>query len=446
MEKFLDVLQQPDISGKLREALHRVGLQENSPLDKVKTAWQQARSWLDTLTDDVAKAGSGQVTLNASGQLLSHELPDIPLSPAVAYGYAKAATHYHVAAAVDAKAKAVVDHLLGRHSVAWLSSASDGLRLLASADACRGGVVLARVDAVRIAGLGDIHAMLSAGHAPLKEIGAANGASAEDWQTGLTGPEQIVVLSSPNNLSRDDARVHRDRAVAAARAAGAKVVEVLADGVLSPELCDKFGFPDVRQCLDRGADVVVWPLHLLAGGPSGALIVGDSDLVTVVQRRAEAAGICLSGAHLVAATMALQIAPLSQDAASGTLAQLLANPENLKNRARRTAVQLIEMGEIGQAAECEIESPVGPSPWNRYQLQSWGVRLVPKNSMAELKRQIAQGEAKIGRKLQVIYEENAVLLNLRFIAPEQDHELVQALAGGGDVGDNDSSDQASDQK
>ncbi len=433
MEKFLDVLQQPDISGRVREALQRVGLHENSPLDKVKTAWQQARSWLDTLTDDGANAGSGQITLNAGGQLLSSDLPEIPLSPAVAYGYARAATHYQIAAAVDTKAKATVEHLLGRHASAWINSAADGLRILASADAC-GGVVLSRVDAVRIAGVGNIHAMLSAGHAPLREIGAANGVSPEDWQSGLTGSGQVVVLSSPNNLARDEARAHRDQAIAAARAAGAKVIEVLADGTLSAELRDKFGFPDVRQCLDQGADVVVWPLHLLAGGPSGALVVGDSELVATVQRQAEATGILLSGARLVAATLALQLAPLSQDAATGTLAQLLANPENLKSRARRIAVQLAEMGEISQATECEIESSLGPSPWNRYHLQSWGVRLVPKESIEELRRQLSQGEARMGRKLQVVYEENAVLLNLRFIAPEQDHELVQTLAGGSDIG------------
>lgn len=435
MEKFLDVLQQPDISGKLREALHRVGLQENSPLDKVKTAWQQARSWLDTLAEDGANSGSGQVILNAGGQLLSQQLPEIPLSPAVAYGFAKAATHYQLAAAVDAKAQTAVEHLLGRHAAAWLSSTSDALRLLTSTDACHGGVVLSRVDAVRVAGLGDIHAMLSAGHARLREVGAANGVSAEDWQACLTEPGQVVVLSSPNNLTRDEAVAHREQAIATARAAGAKVIEILADGVLSPELCDQFGFPDVRHCLDQGADVVVWPLHLLAGGPSGALVVGDSQLVTTVQRRAEASGVCLGGARLVAATMALQLAPLSQDAATGTLAQLLANPENLKNRARRVAVQLVELGEIGHAAECEIESVLGPSPWNRYRLQSWGVRLAPKNSMPDLKRQLAQGETKIGRKLHVVYEENALVVNLRFIPPEQDHELVQVVAGGSEPGE-----------
>lgn len=444
MEKFLEVLQQPDISGRVREALHRAGLQENSPLDKVKTAWQQARAWLDTLTDDGANSGVGQVALNASGQLLSHELAEIPLSPAVAYGYARAATNYQIAAAVDAKAKATVEHLLGRHASAWLNSVADGLRILASADACDGGggsggvLVLSRVDAVRIPGLGNIHAMLSAGHAPLREIGAANGVSVEDWQSGLTGSGQVVVLSSPNNLARDEARAHRDQAIAVARAAGAKVIEVLADGVSSTELRDKFGFPDVRQCLDQGADVVVWPLHLLAGGPSGALVVGDSELVATVQRQAEATGVLLSGARLVAATLALQLVPLNQDAATGALGQLLANPENLKNRARRIAVQLVQMGEISQATECEIESNLGPSPWNRYHLQSWGVRLAPKGPIEELRRQLAQGEAKMGRKLQVVYEENAVLLNLRFIAPEQDHELVQTLAGGSDVGATDS--------
>ena len=434
MEKFLDVLQQPDISGRVREALHRVGLQDNSPLDKAKTAWQQARSWLDTLVDGASNTASGQVTLNARGQLLSHEMPEIPLTPAVAYGFATAATHYQIAADVDAKADAAVEHLLGRHASAWLISAADALRMLASAEGCRGGVVLSRVDAVRIIGLGDVHAMLSAGAVPLREIGASNGVSAEDWQAALTGPGQIVVLSSPNSLTRDEAQVHRNQAIAAARAAGAKVVEILADGAVSPELCDTYGFPDVRQRLDQGADVVVWPLHLLAGGPSGALVVGDAELISAVRRRAEATGVLLGGARLVASTVALQRGSLSQEAATGALAQLLANPENLRNRARRTAVQLTHMGEIGQATECEIQSPLGPSPWNRYRLQSWGVRLLPKNSLEDLKRQLARGEAKLGCRLQAIYEDNAILLNLRFIAPEQDHELVQVLSGGNDVG------------
>ena len=98
-------------------------------------------------------------------------------------------------------------------------------------------------------------------------------------------------------------------------------------------------------------------------------------------------------------------------------------------------MQLVELGEIGHAAECEIESALGPSPWNRYRLQSWGVRLAPKNSMPDLKRQLAQGETKIGRKLHVVYEENALVVNLRFIPPEQDHELVQVVAGGSEPGE-----------
>lgn len=430
MEKFLDVLQQPDISGKVRDALHRVGLQDNSPLDKVKEAWQQARSWLDTLADGVSSgAGGDALTLNASGQMLSATLGEIPLAPAVAYGYAKAASHYQTAAEVSRKATSAVEHLLGRHSSAFLGSTSEALRLLASGESSRSGVVLSRVDAVRIAGLGDIHAMLAAGKHPLLETGAANGVSAQDWQQVVTGPGQCVVLSSPNNLSLADAARHRSQAVAVAHAAGAKVIEVLADGVLSAELESGYGFPDVRKCLSQGVDVIVWPLHLLLGGPRGALLVGNSELVTAAARMAEVNGVLLGGANLTAATVALQLAPLNQDAQAGAAAQLLVNPENLKNRAKRLAVQLSGIGEIGEAVECEQDSPLGPSPWNRYRLNSWGVRLRPKNSLDELLRQLAQGEARVGRTLQIGREENALLLNLRFISPEHDHELVQALAG-----------------
>ncbi len=434
MEKFLDVLQQPDISGKVREALHRVGLQDNSPLDKVKEAWQQARSWLDTLADGAAKTDGEPLTLNASGQLLTSSLREIPLAPAVAYGYAKAATHYKIAAGVNQKATTAVEHLLGRHASAWLGSTAEALRLLASGNGCRAGVVLSRVDAVHIAGLGNIHAMLSAGNHSLREIGAANGVSEADWQTGIVEPGQCVVLSSPNNLPLGDAQRHRSQAIAAAHAAGAKVVEVLADGLLNTELVSRYGFPDVRQCLTHGADVVVWPLHLLLGGPSGALVIGDAELVAPLARSAEISGLSLGGASLSAATIALQLGAvqqdaLGQDAHAGVAAQLLINPDNLKNRARRLAVQLSGMGEIAQAVECDHETHLGPSPWNRYRLQGWGVRLSPKNLLEELLRQVALGEAKIGRTLEFVHEEHAILLNLRFVPPEHDHELVQILAG-----------------
>ncbi|MEO8272320.1 MAG: hypothetical protein ABI557_21610 [Aureliella sp.] len=434
MEKFLDVLQQPDISGKVRDALHRVGLQDNSPLDKVKVAWQQARSWLDSLADGAASPSGEPLTLNASGQLLSPSLGEIPLAPAVAYGYAKAATHYQTASGLNQKAATAAQHLLGQHAFAWLGSTAEALRLLASSDGCRAGVVLSRVDAVHIAGLGNIHAMLSAGKHSLLEIGAANGVTANDWKQGLIGSEQCVVLSSPNNLSLSDAASHRHQAIEAAHRIGAKVIEVLADGVLNTELVSRYGFPDVRQCLNHGADVVVWPLQLLLGGPSGALVIGDSELVTQVTRSAESTGLLLGGANLSAATLALQLGAVQHDAMSpdtqaGTAAQLLSNPDNLKNRARRLAVQLAGVGEISEAVECDHESPLGPSPWNRYRLRSGGVRLVPKNSLDELLRQVALGESKVRRTLQIVREEHTLLLNLRFIPPEYDHELVQTLAG-----------------
>ena len=87
---------------------------------------------------DAANPSGEPLTLNASGQMLSPSLREIPLAPAVAYGYAKAATHYQTAASVNQKATTAVEHVLGRHASAGLGSTAEALRLLASGDGCRG--------------------------------------------------------------------------------------------------------------------------------------------------------------------------------------------------------------------------------------------------------------------------------------------------------------------
>ncbi len=435
MEKLFEVLQQPDISGKVREAIQRVGLHESSPLDKVSKAWHQARSWLDTLTGDQAGT-AGPTTLNASGQLLSASLAGIPLAAAVAYGFAKGATGYQSASGVLSKADAAAKPLFGNRAYAWLASPADALRCLTDADISAAGTLLSRVDAVRIAGLGDIRSMLASGGKTPTEVGAANGVTADDWANALQAGGPTVVLASPNNISHGEAGTHRSQAITAAHAHGAKVIEVLADGVLCPTLTTQYGFPDPRQSLADGVDVVILPLNLLLGAPAGALVIGDSERVTKARRAAELSGALLGGAQLIAATLALQLSAMHSETDSGAVAQLLTNPENLKNRARRLAIQLTGIGAIETAVEHESHIALGPSPWNRYQHQSWGVRLAPKvtpskEPVADMLRQLAQGEAKLGLTLQLVRQADYLLMDLRFVPPQHDHQLV-ALWGGGD--------------
>ncbi len=428
MEKLLDVLQQPDISGKVREAMHKVGLNDSSALDRVRDAWQQARGWIDSLTDSDRGLVDAQLTLNATGQLLSKTFCSVPFAPSVAYGYAKAAANCQVTSVAARNAQASVESTLGSHATLWMNSVSEAMRVLVSCDQARDGIVLSRTDAVRIAGVGDVRAMLAASSNPLIEVGAANGVTAEDWQSCLNSDRQVLVLASPNNLAHSEAASHRTQAVSAARAQGARIIELLADGVIAADPNRQMLFPVVRECLASGVDVVVLPMHVLMGGP-GVLVVGDAKLVDSARKTAETLGATLVGAGLAAATIAVQQSASGQAAESGVAAQLQINPENLKNRAHRLAVQLAGIGEIAEAAEVELTSSIGPSPWNRYQLTSFGVRLRPKNSLDDLVSHLDRSAGKRGIRLESTREADAVMLNLRFIPPEHDHEIVQVAMG-----------------
>ncbi len=432
MEKLLDVLQQPDISGKVREAMQRVGLQDTSPLDRVRDAWHQARGWLDSVSDRFSSHSENQLVLNATGRLISSGLAGVPWAPAIAHAFASAAVHYQAVATVEQNAGGIIDKVLSGHSAAWFRSVSEAMRVLGSSELSRDGVVLSRADAVRIAGVGDVRAMLAASSNPLIDIGAANGVSADEWQDSLKGTQQILVLTSPNNLSQGESASHRSQAIAAARASGTPIIELLCDGVLCQKLSAQIGLPHIRECLATGVDVVVVPLNLLLAGP-GVLVVGNAKIVSLASRAAEQIGANMTGASLLAAALAIELAGSTEEnglaAETGPAAHLLVNPENLKNRSQRLAVQLSGVGQVAEAQEVEMTSTLGPTPWNRYQLSSFGVRLRPASTLEDLIKQIERGEARQGIKLEFVRQTDALLLNLRFVLPEQDHQLVQVIAG-----------------
>jgi hypothetical protein len=137
----------------------------------------------------------------------------------------------------------------------------------------------------------------------------------------------------------------------------------------------------------------------------------------------------MRGAQLSAAIIALQLGNLSDEIETGVAGQLLANSENLKNRAQRLAIQLNDTKRISKAVEVERECALGPSPWNRFQLRNWAVRVTPRESVEQLQRELLRGDAtREGSPLPVAtaIAGTDLYVDLRFIAPEDDHEIVVA--------------------
>ncbi|MEZ6135653.1 MAG: hypothetical protein R3C53_12155 [Pirellulaceae bacterium] len=433
MEKVMEVLHQPDISSSVREALNKVGLKDANPLGQVQNAWRQARGWIESLAEQIGGSARNQATINATGCLFLPEFGGVPMSSAVALGYAKAATTFHGSAAHNAMADQVARSILGQ-PVVWIASPLATLQLLRIAAISPGGIVIARADAVRVPGLGDVRSMLTstAQGGGLVELGAANGASEADWSAAVTSSQQIVLLVSPNGLTAESATEQRKLAIAAAEKVGATVIELLADGVVDPALSERLGLPNIKHRLASGVDLVLVPTHCLLAGPSGMLVAGNEKLVAALKTNALAWGAICDGPQLVASAIALEMGG-SDKPEAGVVSQLTTNPENLKNRASRIAIQLNDSEKILSAVEVPRTCPLGATPWDRYRLDNWAVRVSPreqKNGAADLHEELLRGCQETQRmSIATTLDRNDLLVDLRFVSPEDDHEIVEAFLG-----------------
>lgn len=424
LEKLMEVLHQPDISNTVREAFHRVGLKDTNPLGQVQDAWKQARGWLETLSQASGAAVGTSTTINATGQLVLPGFETLPIASSAAFAFAQSAVSYQSVHAIRQHAKEFARRTFNRSAV-WLNSPLAALQLLHRPGLT---VAIARADAVRVPAFGDVRAMLTSMGSHVVEVGAANGATEQDWAKALTGEQQLLLLVSPNSLPRDSATAQRAFAIQAAQRGGATVVDLLIDGCVNAELSERCGFPEANQRFSAGSDLVLLPLNVFVGAPAGMLVIGRDSLVEHYHANADSLGIQCSAPLLASALKALD-----GDVESSVLRRLLANPENLKDRCGRMAIQLNDTETLLSAIAVERSTALGPTPWDRYQLHNWAVRITPReNTPAAAKRLLERLYNGEGGSLPIACVQTAsdLLLDLRFVGPEDDHQIVSAFLGG----------------
>lgn len=429
VEKVLDVLQQPDLSGKVRETLDRVGLGDVNPLEQVQQAWQQARSWVESVASDKSSLADTEI-INATGQLFHSDFSGIPISATVGQSLMRSVMRFHDWQRVDKRADRAVAATLGDNEVAWASSAFAAMQTL-----LRGKkVFVAKTDLVRIQGVGNVESML--GEIALVEVGPSNGCTEEDWKSALgdhSDDEKICVLSlSPNMLAAVEAATQLRGASQFAKSVGVPHFGFLADGVLDDNVAQQIGMPFITERVETYFDAAVVPLELMIGGPRGAMVVGDDKWVQPTASRLREIGASLDTASRIAALLALQLASLDQEVDLGAVHCLLTNTETLKERARRLAVQLNDNGVIAKATEVSRNVPLGHAPWNRYKLENWAVALEAADSLDKLYDRLVDGETESGETLIPAIipcrESEKLVLDLRFVDPKHDHLLVLALS------------------
>lgn len=425
--KILEVLNQPALSGAVRDALHRVGIKDSSPVEQVQEAWQQARDWVGQLANRmISPVQASPQLINGTGELARAEWQGFPMAPSVAEAYGIQAVNFHSASRLEEAAQNAAAKLMQADDALFTNSLATALQLIQGAfKSC----AVSRADTVRIPSFGDIGAMLNEGREHLHEVGATNGATEEDWSRAITGSDQAILLISPNSFSLADAEQQRLAALKVAKATGAAVIELLVDGISGPNIAESvLHFPVAQDRLHAGATLVILPTDGFLGGPAGACIVGQSKLIKTLRHSVAAQGWGLRGASLAGVAAALErAAAYDKVVDTGVLDLVHSNVANLRDRAKRLAVQVSNSEHVVTAEIVERNVPLGPSPWNRYQSGSVAVAMVPRKDSASLIAALQNGER--GPSILSVASGDKVLIDLRFVLPRDDHQIVKSLNG-----------------
>ncbi|MGN6546876.1 MAG: hypothetical protein ACTHK7_17610 [Aureliella sp.] len=429
VSKVLDLLSQPTLTQTVRETLQKVGLKDANPVGQVQEAWRQAKGWFDSVVEQVMEQNrASPAAINATGQLFSPRWSSLPTDTVAVQALGAAAVNFQDQVQLEQFAARVAAQVCNAPAAMFVCSPSACLSLLASCDAFRGGLVIARTDVLRIPGSTDIRGILAAGTNVVTDIGAVNGASEEEWAACLTSSDKTLLLVSPNSLEQEEARAQRTAAIAAAQAQRARVVEFLFDATQNRALSQRLGFPLLADALASGADLVIAPLDALLAGPAGALVAGREDLIEAMRSAAQNAGILMQGAGLAGAAAALGTGADQARTGSSVAQMLLTNPDNLKERARRLAIQLNNTSRVASAEAISRDTRLGPSPWHRYRLPSHAVAVAPRDQSADdFSRELGGG--KLGATIWTRVEDDRVIIDLRLVEPADDHKIVEALHG-----------------
>jgi L-seryl-tRNA(Ser) seleniumtransferase len=284
--------------------------------------------------------------------------------------------------------------------------------------------VVARGDMTELAPGVRIDAVVRRAGATLREVGAADAASADDFRAALQdlssqGAGSVCVLVRQSVLGSSDKGLLA-QVVGVAHQAGATVV---IDGGGARLRRDTPAYGDKTPCVEElvasGADVVVFDAAGLVGGPVAGVAVGKQSAIERLDASLAAKIDAIDPAVDAALGATLRLFEKPGDLRfTHPLHQLLDAPvDNLRTRAERLAARIAAVEGIATAAA--YERPSGPRGG-----ATWAIRVEPTGGDADaLRSRLAAGDPAVLGGM----ADSAVILDLSTVFPGQDSALVAAI-------------------
>ena len=311
-----------------------------------------ARHRLDRLS-----RGSLRRVHNATGVILHTNLGRAPLAAAareavgrIAAGYASLEMDLETGerGTRQSHLAALLRELTGAEDALVVNNGAAAALLAVAALAGRGGgVVVSRGQLVEIGGGFRIPEVIEQAGARLIEVGTTNRTRLTDYQRGISGLEDALILRVHPSNFRTIGFVE-EVGVEALCGLGVPVVDDLGSGALASQLEVLADEPDVRDSIRAGVTLATFSGDKLLGGPQAGILVGRREAISLAARHPLARALRIDKLSLsaLAATLNLYLDPQQAEREIPVLAMLRASPEALMLRAERIRVAAGDGAEI----------------------------------------------------------------------------------------------------
>lgn len=377
--------------------------------------------------------------INATGILLHTGLGRAPLAEEavqalvrVSRGYASVELDLHSGKRSQrvVTVEGLLRELCGAEAATVVNNNAAATMLTLAALAAGREVIVSRGQLIEIGGSFRLPDVMSASGARLREVGTTNKTRLEDYRRAIS--EQTAALlrvhTSNFRVVGFTAEVPLADLVQLGRQHGLPVIDDIGSGALLDFAA--LGFPDEPQAarsIRTGADLVLFSGDKLLGGPQCGIIIGRRDLVQRIARHPMMRAMRVDKLTLSAleATLRLYRDPQRAMRSIPLLRLLRADVAELSRRAQRLAVQARGLGGIAAADAVQDVAYLGGGSVPTQQIPTWCVALQPSgSSVSAVAAALRRGEpAVVGR-----VQNDRLLLDLRSVFPEQDNDVLAALA------------------
>ena len=374
--------------------------------------------------------------INATGVVIHTNLGRAPLPAAVADRVADVAAGYSnlemdLATGARGEREVHVEELLrrilGAEATVVVNNNAAAVLLAVNTFAEGREVVVSRGELVEIGGSFRIPDVLRKSGATLREVGTTNRTRVADYRAAIGPATGMILKVHPSNFRIVGFAEAPAREELAALAAEAKIplVEDLGSGLLEPLPAPLDREELVSASLRAGVDVVTFSGDKLLGGPQAGIAAGRAAALRAMRTNPLYRALRVDKMTLVALHGILREYEEGRGASIPTLRMLRASAKEIGRRAEAIRARLAGSASIvadviaGSSAVGGGAAPAIELPTALLRIRHSAVR------PDELARRLRTGDPAIVARV----ADDALVLDLRTVAPEDEDAVVAALQG-----------------